>query len=349
MTNNSKPRADLSREKRWFLYAIMIGTICVLISTILDMRNIRLMSFPLSAMGYLIIGPAIVGYLFTIFLERVSLSQTERIFKERMDELTKDFQKLKAGMEHNINVIEGAVSSDIINIYTNREQALKEMTTKIEGSNKHIFLLAVSGTDFFTLNGVLKKPFEKKLLSPRSFEDKDEIVRILLIDPFSQAAKDRANVEQHGKNYWDTDIKEDTFKAIERIEELKEKSAKIDARFYSHTPVMFVLRTDDYMFIEPYHLGFVETTGTLGCIGKQVPLFLVTSRSGLFERICKHFDNIWQDSSESFEDILKLKDWLRAKGRDNSIIKEKLPQYPPRKGKYKVALAEIEKEDSNRR
>lgn len=341
MTNNNKPRTDLTKEKHWFLYALMVGVICVLISTILDRGDI-----PLSAIGYLIIAPAIVGYLFTIFLERVSLGQMELIFKERMDKLTEDFQKLKVGMEDNINVIEGAVNSDIINIYANREQALKDMATKIEGSNKHMFLLAVSGTDFFTLNGALTKQFEKKFLSPRSFEDEEETVRVLLIDPFSQAAKERAEIEQPLTNYYNSDIKSDTFKAIQRIKELKEKKAKIDAHFYSHTPILFVLRVDDYMFIEPYHLGYVETAGTLGCIGKQVPLFLVTSKSSMFERLCKHFENIWEDYSESFEDILKVKDWLRAKGREDSIIKEKLPQYPDRKGKYEVVLALIKKEES---
>ncbi len=266
----------------------------------------------------------------------------DRVFKDRMDGLTADFRKLGVSMEDNINVIEGAVGSDIINIYADREQALEDMAIKIEESKKNMFILAVSGTDFFTLNAALQTPFEEKVLPPHSLEDE---IKILLIDPFSHAAKERAEVEQPTENYYDTELKSDIFKAIGRIKELKDGNAKIDAHFYSHSPVVFVLRVDDYMFIEPYHLGYVKKTiGTLGCIGKQVPIFLVTSKSSLFERLCKHFDNIWK-KSESLEDILKLKNWLRTKGRENNIIKDKLPQYPARTGKYKEVLALIENEE----
>jgi len=348
---------DFRIIRQYFIYALLAGIICVLVSVILEMRNVTFLSYPISIIGYSIIAPAIIGYLFTIFLEKVSLDHIDRIVKERIDKLSKDFEdridKLTADfetlggdMETNINVVKGAKDCEIVNIFFDRQEAIKEMKIKIEEVKDKMFVLAISGTDFFTLNAPLKDTFKDKILSG-PFENKEEICRVLLIDPFCESARERAKIEQPTTGYYDTALKSDTFRAMEEIKELKNSNAPIDARFYLHIPIVFVLRVDDYMFIEQYHLGHIKKTEkirSLGCIGKQVPVLLVNSKSNLFKRICSHFDYIW-DNSEDFDFILKLKDWLRTRGRLDLVIKEKLPRYPARRGKYGEILEIIKKEE----
>jgi len=286
--------------------------------------------------------PSVVGYLFTIFLEKVSFPEMKNIFQTEIHLLTKDIKKLNDDMGTNIDIVKGATKSNLINIYFDRKEAIKDMDKKIADVQNEIFLLAVSGTDLFQINAPLKNNFKKKVISEHFKEKK---CRILILDPFSQAAKERAEVEQPTTEYYDSNIKSDIFRAMTEIDDLKKSNAPIEARFYSQTPIAFILRVDDFLFLEMYHLGHVMEsyqlpTESLGCIGRQIPVFLFDSNSNLFERMISHFDQIWKNS-EDFITISRLKDHLRKFGRNNQIIKDDLPKYPSRNGKYEDIIRNL--------
>jgi hypothetical protein len=139
--------------------------------------------------------------------------------------------------------------------------------------------------------------------------------KVLLVDPTSETARERALVERE-KDFEDDEklVKSELYRDMKRVMKwLKEPQVdvgtknlmktNVETRFYDSLLSVYVIKTADYMFIEQYH------TGKLGilhgkkiddpddwCHGGYVPVFLVKNTSDFGRLMSDHFANIWEKS-----------------------------------------------------
>lgn len=140
--------------------------------------------------------------------------------------------------------------------------------------------------------------------------------RVMLLDPTSDSAKERAIVEQ-GKELLDDNKYVDSvlFKDIKRVtewlfdppaelgERIRNRARTlIELRFSPLMPTVFMIITDDLTFIEQYHIGdlnrleesrVTEQDERAICVGGYVPFFVVENSSDYARLMESHFENVW--------------------------------------------------------
>lgn len=129
--------------------------------------------------------------------------------------------------------------------------------------------------------------------------------KVLLLDPTSEAAKERAKIEG-GPQFENDDRYKDSvlFKDIERVTDWLKRldSPLVEVRYSTLTPAAFIIRSDRYTFIEQYHLGNLKRIETKIrkedrkslCLGGYVPFFMTKNTSDFAKLMKSHFDNIWE-------------------------------------------------------
>ena len=208
------------------------------------------------------------------------------------------------------SIIRGVERSGIKRIYENREEALIEIDSEFEKAHGAIELLYISGTDFLHSNILAQ-------LDKMCFNNSNNKVRILLLDPRSKHAVDRSLIEE-GINLAKTDILSidyphatlcgNTLYSLEQLERImKDKQEKnrenfeIQIRTYDTAPILFLVRVNDKIFVEQYHYGITEEdrqTSLTTCLGKKVPVTEFRPNSLTAQLWMSHFDYLWETSSD---------------------------------------------------
>jgi hypothetical protein len=267
----------------------------------------------------------IIAGIVPVIFERLLLMQaSEEITKEfrdhfdpvsaRMEGLTDNLFTVKDNMamlvEEGLQIIKGAEKSGVVNIHSIRgisggsnstvEKVIGEILTKKSGEEiSEIVLGGIALNEFFggerfyhTIEG-------------QCLKDANIRYKVLLLDPFSLSARERAIAEENDENYGEDpkfrnsqlylQIKSSVhnLKAIkDRSDERKNKKFNIEARFYDVGPMAYFVIGREYMLIEQYHSG--QAPGRSGSIGGHVPIIQVKSNSSFYERICWHSDYLWK-------------------------------------------------------
>ncbi len=174
----------------------------------------------------------------------------------------------------------------IIGIYENRHtlKARKAIKRAIKKADGEISLIGVAFPDFFRPGSDIMEILGKKL------EDPTFTLRILLLDPHKEYAKERA-----GREKGDFTIK-DIEQSILFLEKVHTR-ARIIVHTYNIPPIVYAIITDKCMFAEQYLYALPKTD--LACMGGQVP-FLECKKDSDFRRVVKqHFEYMWdKDKSE---------------------------------------------------
>lgn len=170
--------------------------------------------------------------------------------------------------------------------------------------------------------------------------------RVLLLDPTSEAAKERAKIEQGSEFEDDNKYKHSIlFKDIEMVTKWLQKLdyPLIKVRYSDLTPMAFMIRTDEYTFIEQYHLGNLnrikskirdEEKKSL-CIGGYVPFLMVKNDSDIAQLMKSHFEGIWEKmKNNTLEKVAKEIEEFKADPK--SYRRKQLIEYTTKKGKYLV-------------
>jgi hypothetical protein len=142
-------------------------------------------------------------------------------------------------------------------------------------------------------------------------------LKILLLDPTSQAARDRALVEERkrveSKGYINSTLFTEIKKVAEWLhnppqdldldEDIREKiENKIEVRFFPYDPTTQLIITDKFTFIEQYHRGGgkeirkelkKEKISQIDCFGGFVPVLMVDNSASYAKLMKSHFKNIW--------------------------------------------------------
>jgi len=238
------------------------------------------------------------------------------------------FEKEINELATKLDVLPEAKKCGIVHIFESRRKDpnyKKELIKQFERcETEEVLLMSISLRDFFgprldneyltAIFGMLKKGIKFK---------------ILLLDPTSEAAKDRALVEEKERvenyGYTGSTLFTEIKSVAERLnnpspdwvvdEELRKKiKEQIEVRFFPYDPTTQLIITEKFTFIEQYHRGgdkeirkALEKEGipSIDCFGGFVPVWMVEN-SAFFAKLMKsHFMNIWNSDDVKERDLRK--------------------------------------------
>lgn len=259
-----------------------------------------------------------VALIIIALVERVHLRKSlkevsKEIVKDSTNNLDKKFKEVFEILEH--SRYNGLI--DILAPRFDEEKGdnTREIIAKEVEKSKTVYVLSISGLDFFSAPGGglprAGKSFEAimKKITDAKKENKpfDLKIKALLMDPNSEAAKFRDEIESfEGVK---GSIEKDIEHAKRGIQLLNTHAGKvfIEYRLYSIFPQVGFVLTDSCIFIEPYHFAptkeFINaleekklkaTTMVTNCTGGRVPILQFSSNSNIYIAMQKHFESIWK-------------------------------------------------------
>jgi hypothetical protein len=228
-----------------------------------------------------------------------------------------------------LDVLPEAKKCGIVHIFESRRKDpsyKKELIKQFEdiSEGEEVLLMSNSLRDFFgprldndylaVIFGMLKKGIKFK---------------ILLLDPTSDAAKDRARVEEkervESNGYINSTLFTEIKSVVERLnnpssdlvvdeELIKRIKEQIEVRFFPYDPTTQLIITEKFVFIEQYHRGgdkeirkALEKEGNpfIDCFGGFVPVWMVENSTFFAKLIKSHFTNIWNSDGVNQRDLRK--------------------------------------------
>ena len=252
------------------------------------------------------IGAAFIVTALSKLLLSVAFSDSEEIFETQIEKLTSK-----------LDVLPEARKCKIVHIFENRrnddkyqEEVINQFHNVREG--EEVLLMGNSLRDFF--GDRRKKGYSNSILD---MVKRDVKIKILLLDPISDAAKYRADVEEKETVAKKGYIRSIIFKEIKNVaewlnnpiyvtpEERDKIKKNIQVRFSPYDPSTHITITDKYTFVEQYHKGgdeFIrkdlekEGINFIDCFGGFVPVLMLENSSQYARLLKSHFYNIWKDN-----------------------------------------------------
>jgi hypothetical protein len=245
------------------------------------------------------------------------------------------YYQLQLSTAH-FKIIRSCEAASITSIFTSRQEDSPDLENAIDiAADKlsgEIFLLGVAFPTLFSPDGSHSRPSLRNKL-----RDHRTRLRIAVLDPDSDAAKRRNEIEFHSPTL---DNIRSTLNVgvasilVSRLEALLEQDqgqrawfaeqaqrfpAKIDSTahelapllalsvaVYRLDPMLFLMGFPSSMFVEQYHFGRAAQWMTpFGCIGKHVPVLQYASGSCGYAFFRAHFDYVWHDAEDRTEAILQ--------------------------------------------
>lgn len=218
------------------------------------------------------------------------------------------------GIEH-----EFLASCGIVQIFENRRspdyaEAIRNCIEPLRGVA--VKMLGISFKDWFGENDS-EHQFAKLCIDA---VDRNVRFEVLLLDPTSEVAKERAEVEVGQILKDDCEfVRSDLFQDIKKVafwirnkrksQNKNHKLKSVEARFYHFMLSIYAIITPKYIFMEQYHngtLGAGSSTGSNNhtCAGGHVPVYKVDSTSTFGQLITDHFRNTWRNSEGRTENGL---------------------------------------------
>jgi hypothetical protein len=219
-------------------------------------------------------------------------------------------------------------------VFTSRQTDSPDLRVAIDSAvarSAEIRLLGIAFGTFFSASGEHTPVVRTKLDNPEIH------MRILVLDPTSEAAAFRAQLE-HG-NTTIQDIKrtleqgipaaiQERLKAVyldgdnlslgDRIAEAQQTGQPIDdliktaitkcnleVRLYTLQPIALMMIFNDTTFIEQYHLGRPKHLRARDCIGKHVPVLEYSATSVAAQFYAAHYETVWNISADCTDRVLR--------------------------------------------
>lgn len=178
-------------------------------------------------------------------------------------------------------------------------------------------------TDEIKIYGISARHFfhhERKYYAAlREATKEGVVVKTLLLDPFTKSAKKRACFEERieaNKSYFQSKLcTEIMMSALTINKGAVPEMKKENVRFYRGEPAYFLFICSDFLIIEPYHFGKIETDD-IGILGGHVPSFKFKSGSDAYIRLNAHFDNCFKHSSKPLSKIIEEYEKIAVKLSD---------------------------------
>ncbi len=248
-------------------------------------------------------------------------SQKESIPEEKSEFETISISQTLEPLKMALNaILQGAFDAGIERIYKGRrnnealEKRIEELIVKAKGE---VLLCGISLREYFRGDRRFNDIIWEKLENNIDFK-----VKVLMLDPFSDAGKARVVAEEGTRFAQEPEFKESVLyvdvrnstNTILRLQEEKRNSKKnnfdIEARFYGCAPMSYFIITANAMIIEPYHMGRENPqSAKRGCIGELVPLLEMVPSSPYYHIMRDHFHHIFYKKNPyiSVKDIKEIK------------------------------------------
>lgn len=206
-------------------------------------------------------------------------------------------------------ILRGAQNSGIIHIFRSRNEDREDFQKAVEMEFSQCSKIMLAGVAFPRIfhNPPLPEPIDKKMFNPNI------PIKILLLNPESNAAIERAKIEIGRNTITDIQRSIDSFQLIlkERAKLLKInlskknnnfdilKTIKMEVHLYDFTPITFMIMTDNLLFLEQYHFGRLHIDRPGACIGGRTPLIQYNNHSLTYSIMENHFNYMWTSKSKN--------------------------------------------------
>lgn len=240
-------------------------------------------------------------------------------------------------------ILKTCESAGIKSIFVSRHKDSKDLQDAIENaaqrSSPEIFLLGIAFPNFLDPNEARTPSIRER------FDNPNVCLRLLILDPESQAAKERSKIEigSTTKDDIESTINVNIVSLIEtRIKHLEmdkcdvalqvlnrckkednisdrsisdmASKTNVEVRLYEKTPITFIIGLSEDLFTEQYHLGRPRAlVRPKGCIGKHVPVIQYKKDSEGYAFLKSHFDYLWSKGKDISNERMgrALRDYLR--------------------------------------
>jgi hypothetical protein len=211
-----------------------------------------------------------------------------------------------------LSILDACSRSGIRAIFKNRSEAAVALRSAIDlaaASSSQIDLLGIAFRSLFNPAGDYTRQMRERLDDPRVG------LRVLLLDPDSDAAKKRAT-----KELGNTTIDDIRFTlhnglpatVAERIKRIQAQQAggasdqriNVEVRLYDSEPVVFLMMFGGSLFCEQYHCGRPNGLRAGSCIGKQMPVVEYAGSAHASPFLQAHFEEMWASASDVTSDVL---------------------------------------------
>ncbi|HNX48943.1 MAG TPA: hypothetical protein PLS53_13515 [Thermoanaerobaculaceae bacterium] len=211
-----------------------------------------------------------------------------RADREKYERVDASLQKLGPA----VGMAQAAIAADVVELFPSRlSPRAQEVISKLltDPKTTSVSIAAVALPSLFHLGNDFTEEVREAL-------DRHVRFRILALDPRGTMADLRAARELN------TTTVENIERSLRSIQEYMDRNLAIEARVYDGTPQVFMLQTDDYLFLEAYHMGRVldaHQEQVPGCIGGRIPCYLAkrnrgrSPHDGVWDLLGDHFECLW--------------------------------------------------------
>ena len=199
-------------------------------------------------------------------------------------------------MLNGIDVLSGAKSAGIVNIFPNRyeniagKSVVEVIKNDLQAESSKICLMGISLGDYFLDRGVIHSSFIKLLETNDLLTVKPQI-QPLIVHPKCEMLRERARWEAGPEYFYDPAFFDsttfiETDGAARIAKRLSTKFGSImEVRLYQQAPTAFVLLTSRFAFIESYNYA---------ARGSNVPVYQIQAGVSLYRHYESHFNRIWE-------------------------------------------------------
>jgi hypothetical protein len=238
----------------------------------------------------------------------------------------------------------GVRETAVVNVFSDAGRARRRMLWMLQRAESAVDVQGISLQSFFSTGELFS--LLQEIVARQGMR-----IRILLLDPDCDQARQRsfredalaraggapatpyAQYSQHPRLHRESDLYRNTWDSMRRIAALREDEATLEAKVYDSAASCFMLRVDDHVFVEQYHLGKVvparaRNSGVVTILGKDMPLIEFSRTPSIlfrsatlelrspFELLGDHFQFVFDHLSRPLDEYMRDADAGAAKIRD---------------------------------
>ena len=281
---------------------------------------------------YLVIVELGIAGIIVSLAETFLLERTKGEMGELVEESSK---KIKTSIEEMFPIIKQVEVIGIDYIFDPRYKIIKqderEPTKTITELNKYIInylnnpkidekLLYISGIscrDFLAHRGPHNHIFWDIISKKIKLSTKLSI-RVLIMDKDGVSARERAAVEYGVKPedinlektivYKDlTDSYTGATHLLEDIDKNPLPKFEIEIKLFDFLPEAYTIMTNEFLFIEQYHVGRPKDFKGYFCLGGLVPVIKYRSGADMYVYMARQFDLVWNSNRTQFFEVKPFK------------------------------------------
>lgn len=243
-----------------------------------------------------------IACIIAAIAEFILLEHAHEIFRQEVQDMKTRLENVsdvfRKEVRQDVKILSHCLEHQLVDVMPPRNQeqeilAVQEINSAIENARGEIRIIVFTLRDILNSRTSLEGPLQRLMN-----RDEDVNVKLLLIDPTSDAAHIRFMVEEGSQTLFENSnlhsaLRRNFYEIEGMIKNAANKNRfKLEVLFYNILPSFYMVGTPSEVFIEPYHLGHKNDSDST--IGGIVPLLRFSSKSPMYESAQLHFSYIWK-------------------------------------------------------